>query len=129
MMVAVRGSLSIEERDAYERSVLRRRWLNALERCGISTVGDLRAASEAQLLEIPMVGPRALADIAEALWDRSLCASDSTEMLRLESARSICERDVELVRMRQQGASLAMIARHFGISRERVRQILLRDGW
>ena len=129
MMVVVRGSLSIEERDAYERSVLRRRWLNALERCGILTVGDLRAASEAQLLEIPMVGPKALADIAEALRDRSLCASDSIEMLRLESARSICERDVELVRMRQQGASLAVIARHFGISRERVRQILLRDGW
>jgi DNA-directed RNA polymerase sigma subunit (sigma70/sigma32) len=31
--------------------------------------------------------------------------------------------------MRQQGASLGQIARWFGISRERVRQILNRERW
>jgi DNA-directed RNA polymerase sigma subunit (sigma70/sigma32) len=31
--------------------------------------------------------------------------------------------------MRQSGASIRVIARRFGISPERVRQILDRDGW
>jgi Glutathione S-transferase, N-terminal domain/Sigma-70, region 4 len=35
----------------------------------------------------------------------------------------------ELIGMRRQGASLSQIARGFDISRERVRQILQRDGW
>jgi len=121
--------LSIENREAFERSVLRRRWLNALCRRGIRTVGELRAAPEKRLLEIPMIGPKAVADITEALGDSSVCSSDLIEVLGLPPARVISERDSELVRMRQQGATIAAIARHFGISRVRVCQILDRDGW
>lgn len=121
--------LSIEEREAFERSVLRRRWLNALDRTGITTVGELRAVSQKRLLEIPMIGPKAVADIAEVLGDPSVRSSDSIEVLRLPPARFISERDRELVRMRQQGATIAAIARRIGISRVRVSQILDRDGW
>jgi DNA-directed RNA polymerase sigma subunit (sigma70/sigma32) len=121
--------LSIEEREAFERSVLRRRWLNALHRSGITTVGDLLAVSEKRLLEIPMIGPKAVADIAEAFRDPSVFPSDSIEVLGLAPARVISERDSELVRMRQQGGTIATIARHFGISQERARQVLDRDGW
>lgn len=84
---------------------------------------------EKRLLGIPMIGPKALADIAEALGDPSVSATDSIEVLGLPPARVISERDAELVRMRQRGATIAVIARRFAISRVRVRQILDRDGW
>jgi Sigma-70, region 4 len=122
-------ALSMADREEFERSVLRRRWLNAPQRTGIVTVGALHAIPETRLLEIPMTSPKALADIAEALGDPSLCATDSIAMLGLPPAPVISERDAELVRMRQQGAATAAIARRFGISQERVRQILDREGW
>jgi hypothetical protein len=122
-------ALSIADQEAFERSILRRRWLNALHRMGIATVGDLRATPETRLLAIPMIGPKAVADIAEALQERSVCSTDPIEVLGLPPARVISERDSELVRMRQQGAGVAVIARRFGISRVRVQQILDRDGW
>jgi DNA-directed RNA polymerase sigma subunit (sigma70/sigma32) len=50
-------------------------------------------------------------------------------LLGAPAARVVSERDRELVRMRQSGASIGVIVRRFGISRERVRQILDRDGW
>lgn len=76
-----------------------------------------------------MVGPKAVADIAEAPRDPSVCSTESIEVLGLPPARLMSERDNELVRMRQQGATIDVIARRFGISRVRVRQILDRDGW
>jgi len=122
-------ALSIADREAFERSILRRRWLNALHRMGIATVGDLRVTPETRLLEIPMIGPKAVADIAEALRDPAVYSTDPIEVLALPPARVISERDRELVQMRQQGAGVAVIARRFGISRVRVQQILDRDGW
>ncbi len=118
-----------DEEVAFARSVLRRRWLNALQRMGVSTVGEVRALSERRLLEIPQVGPGAVADISEALRDPRVCSDDSIERLGSPQARVVSERDRELVRMRQSGASIRVIARRFGISPERVRQILDRDGW
>jgi RNA polymerase alpha subunit len=129
VMIAGMRALSIADQQAFERSILRRRWLNALHRMGIATVGDLRVTAETRLLEIPMIGPKAVADIAEALQDRSVCSTDPIEVLTLPPARAISERDSELVRMRQQGAGVTVIARRFGISRVRVQQILDRDGW
>jgi hypothetical protein len=58
-----------------------------------------------------------------------LRSDDPIEMLALPAARPISERDQELVRMRQQGATLAQLARRFRISKTRVEQILERDGW
>jgi hypothetical protein len=83
--------------------------------------------SERRLLEIPQVGPKAVADIT-ALRDPRACSDDSIELLGVPQARVVCGRDGELVRMRQRGASIRVIARRFGISPERVRQILDRDG-
>jgi hypothetical protein len=120
---------SIADREAFARSILRRRWLNALHRMGIATVGDLRGTPEKRLLQIPMIGPKAVADIAQAHRDPAVCSTDPIEVLALGPARAISERDRELVRMCQQGAGVAVIARRFGISRVRVQQILDRDGW
>jgi DNA-binding CsgD family transcriptional regulator len=117
------------DEEAFARSMLRRRWLNQLERSGVFVVGQLRAMSEQQLREIPNVGPESVADIASALMDRSLRPEDPIALLALPTAPAISERDQELIRMRQQGATLAQIARRFGISRGRVAQILERDGW
>ena len=117
------------DEEAFARSVLRRRWLNALRRGGVLTVGQLRAVAEEQLLEIAQLGPKAVADVSAALADPRLRSEDSIELLRLPQAPVISERDQELVRMRQRGATIAAIARRFGISPERVRQILDRDGW
>jgi DNA-directed RNA polymerase specialized sigma subunit len=66
---------------------------------------------------------------AQALRDPLARASDSIEVLGAPPARVISERDRELGRMRQQGATIAPIARRFGISKVRVSQILDRDGW
>jgi hypothetical protein len=128
-MIAGMPALSMADQEAFERSILRRRWLNALHRMGLATVGDLRVTPEKRLLEIPMIGPKAVADIAQALRDRAVCSTDSIEVLGLPPARVISARDSELVRMRQEGATIDVIARRFGISRVRVRQILERDGW
>lgn len=117
------------DEEAFARSVLRRRWLNALRRGGVLTVGQLRAVAEEQLLEIPQLGPKAVADVCAALADPRLRSEDSIELLGLPQAAVISERDQELVRMRQRGATIAAIARRFGISPGRVRQILDRDGW
>lgn len=93
------------------------------------TVGQLRAVAEEQLLEIPQLGPKAVADVSAALADPRLRSEDSIELLGSPHAPVISERDQELVRMRQRGATIAAIARRFGISPVRVRQILDRDGW
>jgi hypothetical protein len=117
------------DEEASARSVLRRRALNQLERTGVATVGQLRAMSEVELRRIPNVGPKSVADICAALRDPALWPDDPIELLALPRARPISERDQELILMRQQGATLAELARRFRISRTRVEQILERDGW
>jgi hypothetical protein len=117
------------DKEAFARSVFRRRWLNALQRSAVVTVGQLQSMSEHQLREIPNVGPKALADISAALAERALRPDDAIELLGLPAAGVISERDQELVGMRQRGATFAAIARRFGISSARVGQILERDGW
>jgi RNA polymerase sigma factor (sigma-70 family) len=117
------------DEEAFARSVFRRRWLNALRRSGVTTVGEARAMSEDRLLRIPNIGPKTVAEFSAALADRALRPDDTIELLGLPAARVISQRDRELVRMRQRGATIAAIARRFGISSERVRQILDRDGW
>ncbi len=117
------------DEEAFGRSVLRRRALNQLERMGVATVGQLRSMSELELGRVPNVGPKSVADIWAAVGDPMLRADDPIEVLALPAARPISDRDQELVRMRQQGATLAQLARRFGISKGRVKQILNREGW
>ncbi|MHB1834477.1 MAG: DNA-directed RNA polymerase subunit alpha C-terminal domain-containing protein, partial [Solirubrobacteraceae bacterium] len=94
MMLEVREWTMADE-EAFARSMLRRRWLNQLERSGVFTVRQLRAMPEQQLREIPNVGPLSVADIASALTDRSLRPEDPIELLALPTARAISERDEE----------------------------------
>ena len=96
---------------------------------GVATIGQLRAMSEVQLPRIPNVGPKSVADIRAARTNPTLRPDEPIEMLALPPARPISERDQQLIRMRQQGATLAHIARRFGISTTRVAEILARDGW
>jgi len=123
------GEWSKADEEAFARSVFRQRWLNALGRMGVVTVGQIRAMSEDELRKVPNIGPKTVADVSAALADPTLRSKDPLERLGLPQARVISERDRELVRMRQSGARIAEIARRFGISSERVRQILDRDGW
>ena len=117
------------DEEASARSVLRRRALNQLARLGVVTVGQLRVMSEVELRRIPNVGPKSIADIRAALGDPALRPDDLIELLALPRARPISERDQELIRMRQRGATVAQIARRFMISTTRVAQVLERDGW
>ena len=117
------------DEEASVRSVLRRRWLNQLERVGVANVEQLRAMSEVQLRRIPNVGAKSVADIWAALRDPTLRPDDPIELLALPPARPISERDQEVIRMRQRGATAAQVARRFRISTTRVAQILERDGW
>ena len=61
-------------------------------------------------------------------WPPRVGSDDSIELLGVPLSRVVSERDRELVLMRQRAASIRVIARRFGISPERVRQILDRDG-
>lgn len=83
-----------------------------------------RALSEEQLKEILHVGPKSIADIVEALVDPKLVAGDSLEQLRPARVGLASERDCELLWMRETGIGIGALARRFGISRVRVRQIL-----
>jgi RNA polymerase sigma factor (sigma-70 family) len=117
------------DEEAYAHGVLRRRWLHAVRRARVMTVAQLRALSEERLREIPNLGPASVADISAALADPTLHSDDPIELLVLPAARPISERDQELIRMRQRGATLVQIAQRFRISTTRVEQILERDGW
>jgi hypothetical protein len=75
------------DEEAFARSLLRGRWLNALQRTGVSTVGEVGAMSERRLLEIPQIGPKAVADISAALRDPRACSDDSIELLGVPQAR------------------------------------------
>ena len=90
---------------------------------------ELRRCPRSSCASSGASGPKIIADISLAPQDPVLRPEDPLWCLALPTAPSISERDEELIRMRRQGASLSQIARRFSISRERVRQILQRDGW
>ena len=117
------------DEEAFARSVLRRRWLNALRRGGVLTVGQLRAVAEEQLLEIPQLGPKAVADVSAALADPRLRSEDSIELLGLPQAPVISEREPGACANAPARGNDRCDCPPFGISSERVRQILDRDGW
>lgn len=102
--------------------VLRVRTLAALRRAGITTIGQARSLSEQDLLEVVNVGPKSVADLRRALAERSLGPEDPLSCVALR--RPLTDRDEAMVHMHASGAGLTAIARHFGISRSRVEQIL-----
>src|SRR5438128_1689086 len=108
--------------DALNISVLRARTLAALRRAGITTVGQARSLSEQDLLGVVNVGPKSGADLHRALAERILGPEDLLSCLALP--RPLSDRDEAMVHMHASGAGLTAIARHFGISRRRVEQIL-----
>jgi hypothetical protein len=102
--------------------VLRNRTLDALRRAGITTVGQARNLSEPDLLGVANVGPKSVADLKRALAERGHGPDDPLSCLALP--RPLSSRDEAMVHMHASGAGLTAIARHFGISRSRVKQIL-----
>jgi hypothetical protein len=108
--------------DSLNISVLRARTLAALRRAGITTVGQARSLSEQDLLGVVNVGPKSVADLHRALTERILGPEDLLSCLALP--RTLSDRDEAMVHMHASGAGLTAIARHFGISRSRVEQIL-----
>lgn len=106
--------------------VLRARTLAALGRAGITTVGQARSLSEQDLLGVVYVGSKSRADLRRALrrplGERSVRPEDQLSCLALP--RPLSDRDEAIVHMHASGAGLTVIARHFGISRIRVEQIL-----
>ena len=102
--------------------VLRARTLAALRRAGITTVGEARSVSEQDLPGVTNVGPKSVADLRRALAERSLGPDDPLSCLALP--RPLSDRDEAMVHMHASGAGLTAIARHFGISRTRVKQII-----
>ena len=108
--------------DSLNIFVLRTRTLAALRRAGITTVGQARSLCEQDLLGVTNVGPKSVADLHRALAERSLGPEDPLSCLALP--RPLSGRDEAMVHMHASGAGLTTIARHFGISRSRVEQIL-----
>jgi hypothetical protein len=102
--------------------VLRNRTLDALRRAGITTVGQARNLSEPDLLGVANVGPKSVADLKRALVERGHGPDDPLSCLALP--RPLSSRDEAMVHMHASGAGLTAIARYFGISRSRVKQIL-----
>ena len=107
-----------------EGFVLRARTLAALRRSGITTVAQARSLSEQDLLGVTNVGPKSVADLRRALAERRLGPEDPLSCLALP--RPLSDRDEAMVHMHASGAGLTAIARHFGISRTRVVQVLYR---
>ena len=107
---------------SFEIFVLRARTLAALHRAGITTVGQARSLSEQDLLGVTNVGPKSVADLHRALAERSLDPEDPLPCLAL--SRPLSDRDEAMVHMPASGAGLTAIARHFDVSRTRVKQIL-----
>jgi hypothetical protein len=96
--------------------------LDSLRRAGITTVGQARSLCEQDLLGVTNVGPKSVADLHRALAERNLGSDDPLSCLALP--RPLSHRDEAMVEMHASGAGLTAIARHFGISRSRVNQIL-----
>ena len=110
--------------DSLKISVLRARTLAALRRAGITTVGQARSLSEQGLLAVVNVGPKSVADLRRALAEGSFGPEDPLSCLALP--RPLSDRAEAMVHMHASGSGLTAIARHFGISRTRVEQILER---
>lgn len=110
--------------DSLNISVLRARTVAALRRAGIITVGQARSLSEQGLLAMVNVGPKSVADLRRALAEGSFGPEDPLSCLALP--RPLSDRDEAMVHMHASGSGLTAIARHFGISRSRVEQILER---
>ena len=102
--------------------VLRSHTLAALRRVGITTAGQARTLSEQELLRVTNVGPKSVAELNRALAERGLVPEDPLSCLELP--RPLSDRDEAMVHMHASGAGLTAMARHFGISRTRVKQIL-----
>jgi DNA-binding NarL/FixJ family response regulator len=94
-----------------------------LGRAGIARIGQLRALSHQEWLEVSGVGVKSVTDLARALADPSLTDVDP---LSRQLPRPLCPRDREVLSMRAAGATIAEIARTYGNSWERVRLLLAR---
>ena len=108
----------------HRRHNLRTRALLALRRAGVTTVGQLAARTDDQLLGVTNVGVDSVAELRRATVEADLAADEA--LSRLVWPRPVSPRDREILAMRDEGITFAEIGRRLGISTERVRQILTR---
>jgi len=108
----------------HRRHNLRTRALLALRRAGVTTVGQLAARTDDQLLGVTNVGVDSVAELRRATVEADLAADEA--LSRLVWPRPLSPRDREILAMRDEGITFAEIGRRLGISTERVRQILTR---
>lgn len=115
-----------------------------LKRAGFRTVGEVRAASPEELLAIPNLGVTSLAEILEVVGPlgtnsrrerreaerrareaKKAAVKSETAARRAAMIAASGERRVEWMRKFHAGATYEEIAVEYGVTRERVRQVLM----
>jgi DNA-binding NarL/FixJ family response regulator len=107
------------------------RTVNCLLRGGLNTVGDVNARTDKELLSLRNFGEGCLAEVCRVFPDRVRVREGVQEDARTEKPRKEQpERYAEIARLRREGHSAREIARQYGVTCQRVYQILklYRDG-
>lgn len=108
------------------------RTMNALREAGIKTIGGLTRRREKTLQEIRGLGEKGIKEIEEALNNKgniriksALYSRDKERVPKTISLESL-EREKAILTEYRDGKTLEVIGRKFGVTRERIRQIVLR---
>jgi hypothetical protein len=94
-------------------------WLR-LKQAGVRTVEDLSGWTAAEILALPGLHRRSLAEIKQILAEHGL----SLRQPHAPRSRWTGEQREAMAQLRRDGATYADIGRHFSISREWARQLL-----
>jgi nucleotidyltransferase/DNA polymerase involved in DNA repair len=105
------------------------RAFNALRSAGLSTLGEVAAYSPDELRTIRNLGSKSMARIAATLERRGLSQRQNEAQPSSSHTTALDARTADIVARRTAGETLAVIADAYGITRERVRQILNRIGF
>lgn len=116
--------------DPLDRPVERmvgRRAANCLRRAGIATLREASTYGPDQLAAIPNLGAKTLTEIQEAIDDPVAVTTQSVDIEDSSSAIAARRDHDKMVALREQGLTLREIADRFGVTAERVRQVIERD--
>lgn len=130
--VAHSSEPTLDANTPIDASGLSVRSANGLRRAGALTLGDVSRMTRSQLEAVPNLGAMSRLEITDLLKRARLAtvedhASDAAALL--EPVKSAADaRAEQMAEMRGAGATLADIGSRYGVSRERVRQILNATG-